>query len=156
LRADRIDEIDCPRYANGQKKPDNGILPLLHPVMQFLADKGHRVRGYSRVLFVEVYKSKKEGRGCTKMDAERMKRRLSWTLHLHSAGTYDEFKEAVITVIEHHFNNHDSCGDWCKAASGTEEEVRQTGLRFRCKVRNKELYLFLKKHHDEFKVDAKL
>jgi hypothetical protein len=83
LRADRINEIDCPRYANGQKKPDNGLLPLLHPVMQFLADKGHHVRGYSRVLFVEVYKSKKEGCGCTKMDAERMKRRLSWTLRLH-------------------------------------------------------------------------
>jgi hypothetical protein len=53
-------------------------------------------------------------------------------------------------------NNHDSYRDWCKAALGTEEEVRQTGLWFRCKVRNKELYLFLKKHHNKLMVDAKL
>jgi hypothetical protein len=52
------------------------------------------------------------------MDAERMKRRLSWTLRLHSAGTYEEFKEAVVTVLEHHFNNHEYCGDWCKAMAG--------------------------------------
>jgi hypothetical protein len=68
----------------------------------------------------------------------------------------DKFKVAFVAVLEHHFNNHDSCGDWCKAVLGTEEEMRQTGLRFRCKVHNKELYLFLKKHDDKFMVDAKL
>jgi hypothetical protein len=27
LRAERSTKIDCPRYANGQKKPDNGLPP---------------------------------------------------------------------------------------------------------------------------------
>jgi hypothetical protein len=147
---------DWPRYSNGQKKPDNGLLPLLHRAITFLADKGHRTRGYARVLFAESMKSKKNGCGCTKLDAERMKRRMSWTLRLHSNGTYAEFRKAVLAVLEHHFNNHQHCAEWCKSATGTVEEIRESGLRFRCKVRNKELYLFLKGHHEQFMEDAKL
>jgi hypothetical protein len=156
LAANSISEDECPRYANGKKKPDNGLLPIEHPVIEFLDDKGHRVRGYARVIFAEACKSKKDGCGCTKMDAERMKRRLSWTLRLHSAGTYPQFTLAVSAVLEHHFNCHEHCGDWCQAGKGTEQEVRESRLRLRCKIRDKELYLFLKKHHDEFMVEAKL
>jgi hypothetical protein len=147
---------DWPRYANGAKKPDNGLLPILHAAIAFLADKGHRNRGYSRVIFAEAMKSKKDGCGCTKLDAERMKRRMSWTLRLHSHGTFPEFQRAVLAVLEHHFNNHEHCEAWCKAAHGTEEEIREQGLRFRCKVRNKKLYEFLKKHHEKFSEETKL
>jgi hypothetical protein len=64
---------DWLRYSNGQKKPDNGLLPLLHQAIAFLADKGHRARGYARVLFTKALKSKKNDCGCTKLDAKRMK-----------------------------------------------------------------------------------
>jgi hypothetical protein len=50
---------DWSRYSNGQKKPNNGFLPLLHHVITFLADKGHQTRGYARVLFTEALKFKK-------------------------------------------------------------------------------------------------
>jgi ribosomal protein L37AE/L43A len=108
------------------------------------------------VMFCEAAKSKKKGCGMTKMDAERMKRRMSWTLRLHSTGTYEKFRTAVTAVLEHHFNNHLFCADWCQAANGTEEEIRESGLRFRDKIRNKDLYLFLKGHHDQFMEDSKL
>jgi hypothetical protein len=97
---------DWPRYANGKKKPDNGLLPILHAIIKFLADRGHCRRGHIRVYFAEAGKSKKDGCGCTKTDAERMKRRMSWTLRLHCGGTYEEFWTAVLAVLEHHFNNH--------------------------------------------------
>ena len=159
-----IDALQCtiddwPRYGKdgkGAKKPDNGLLPILHAAINFLADKGHRNRGYSRVIFTEAMKSKKDGCGCTKVDAERMKHRMSWTLRLHSLGTFPEFQRAVLAVLEHHFNNHDHCEAWCKHAGGTEEEIRESGLRFRCKVRNKKLYEFLKKHHEQFMEESKL
>jgi hypothetical protein len=156
LAAGRATERECPRYKNGQKKPDHGQLPVEHAAIQFLADKGHRVRGYARVIFAEASQSKKYGCGCTKMDAERMKRRLSWTLRLHSGGTYKEFETAVEAVLEHHFNNHEFCGDWCKAREGTEEQLKETELRFRCKRRHKDLYDFLEKHHREFMQEEKL
>jgi hypothetical protein len=157
LAASVITDADWPRYANGKKKPDNGLLSLLHAIIRFLADKGYRVRGYSRFLFAEAIKSIANGCGCTKVDAERIKRRLSWTLRLHCLfGIYEQFQTAVLAVLEHHFNNHQFCGNWCKSTSGTAEEVSAAGLRFRCKERNKELYLVLKKHHEEFMEESKL
>jgi hypothetical protein len=64
-------------------------------------------------------------------------------------------KKAVVAVLEHHFDDHDYCTDWCQARKGTEKEVRDSGLQFRCKICNKELYLFLKKNHEEFMADTK-
>jgi hypothetical protein len=153
----KMTDAEWPRYVNGQKRPDNGLLPLLHAIIKFLADKGHRVRGFTSFLFAESVKSiSANGCGCTKVDAERMKRRLSWTLHLHCFGTYEEFKTAVLAVLEHHFNNHTFCGDWCKSGHGTREEIRETGLRFRCKTRNNALYIVMKKHHEKFMEEGKL
>jgi hypothetical protein len=159
IEAGEMLEADWPRYKNGTgaKKPDNGLLPILHAIIILLADKGHRVRGYSSKLFAEAYKSKKMGCGMSKLDAERMKRRLSWTLKLHCGGTYEDFKKAVQAVLEHHFGNHEFCADWCEARNGTAAEVREKGMRFRKKDDFKgELYLFLKAHHEEFMVDEKL
>jgi hypothetical protein len=101
----------------------------LHVIIVFLTDKGHPVRGYSHVLSAEANKSKKDGCGCTKMDAEGMKRRLSWTLQLHCLGTYEQLKTAVQAVLGgHHFDNHEFCADWYESAKRTEEVVRETGL----------------------------
>ena len=75
-----------------EKKPDTGLLPLDHPDITFLADKGHRTRTYGSKLFAEAAKSKKNGCGMTKVDAERMKRRLSYTLRLHTGGLTKNLK----------------------------------------------------------------
>jgi hypothetical protein len=103
---------DWPHYSNGQKKSDNGLLPLLHQAITFLANKGHQTHGYARVLFTEASKSKKNGYGCTKLDAERMKQWMGWTLRLHSNGMSAKFRQAVLAVLEHHFKNHQHCADW--------------------------------------------
>jgi hypothetical protein len=147
---------DWPGYANGKKKPDNGLLPILHAAITFLADKGHRNRGCSSVIFKEAMKSKKDGCGCAKIYAERMKHRMSWTLRLHSRGTFLQFQTAVKAVLEHHFNNHEHCEVWCKHGHGMEEEKCASRFRFRCKGRNKELYLCLKQHHEKFMEESKL
>jgi hypothetical protein len=31
--------VDVPRYKDGKKKPDNGVLPVEHPSIIWLADK---------------------------------------------------------------------------------------------------------------------
>ena len=40
----RMTEGEWPRNNSGRRKPDNGLLPVKHPAIKFLADKGHRVR----------------------------------------------------------------------------------------------------------------
>jgi hypothetical protein len=67
--------------------------------------------------------------GVTKIDAERMKRRLSWTLRIRTGGTLEEFQEHLTAVLEHHFNNYDHCGDWCKAKGMNDEFMEEDKLR---------------------------
>ena len=51
------DEVDywmrfeVPRDATGKKKPDNGLLPIDHPAIMWLADKDHHVRQFANKLF---------------------------------------------------------------------------------------------------------
>jgi hypothetical protein len=82
---DKLQATTCnwPKHANSAKKTDKGLLPILHAAIAFLADKDHRNRGHCRVIFAEAMKSKKDGCGCTKTDAKRMKRLMSWMLPLH-------------------------------------------------------------------------
>ncbi len=63
-------------------------------------------------------------------------------------------RKAMTAVLEHHFDNHQYCSDWCKSAKGAEEEIRESGIRFRYKERKKDLYLLLKKHHDKSREDT--
>jgi hypothetical protein len=93
-------------------------------------------------------KIKAERFGCIGIDAERMKRRMSWTLRLYASGSFEDFQTAVTAVLEHHFNNHDHCGTWCKAKYGSDAEKKE--LRFRCKTTNHAMYLLFKSHHDQF------
>jgi hypothetical protein len=60
-------------------------------------------------------------------------------------------KIAVRAVLEHHFDNHEFCGDWCVSATGTAEEWEK--LRFRkCAIKN---FTLLWKHHEQFMEDEK-
>jgi hypothetical protein len=36
--------VEVPRYKDGKKKPDDGVFPIEHPSIMWLADKGHCVR----------------------------------------------------------------------------------------------------------------
>ena len=105
------------------------------------------MRNYAKFFFALALKSKLEKMGCTGVDAERMKQRMSWTLRLFGGGTFEEFLRAFQAVLEHHFDNHELCATWCteKSALGTEKK-----RIFRCKEKNKDMYLCFKKHHDQF------
>jgi hypothetical protein len=92
----------------------------------------------------------------TKVDAERMKRRMSHALRLHAKGTHKQFSDSVRAALERHFNNHAFCGDWCPGnKDATEEEVSSSGLKFCCKIRSKDMHLVMKKRHDEFMEEEK-
>jgi hypothetical protein len=94
----------------------------------------------------------------TKVNAERMKRRMSHTLRLNTKGACHEFRVAVTAVPEHHFDVCEFCGAWCPPRTeGSEGDVsNKGGLRFRCKTRNKDMHLSMKKNHEEFMEDGKL
>jgi hypothetical protein len=117
IEAEKMKKEEWPRY-NGKgavKKPDNGKLPLNHLLINFLADKGHRVRGYAKKYFTLAALCEEKNLGCTKLDAEQMTRQTSWALRITPKGTFDKFKTALMAALKHHFDNHEHCGGWCKA-----------------------------------------
>jgi hypothetical protein len=42
---------ELPKYDSRRFKPDNGLLPIDHPSIIWLADKGHHVRQFASKLF---------------------------------------------------------------------------------------------------------
>jgi hypothetical protein len=112
ILASQLTDALWPRFDSGRKKPNSGLLSVNHPKIVFLADKGHMVRSFTRKHFALANKKTKECKlGCTTADAERMKRRLSWTMCLRTKGSYEEFRIAVLACLEHQLDNHKPCLD---------------------------------------------
>jgi hypothetical protein len=57
------------------------------------------------------------------------------------------FQRAAKAVLEHHFNNHKFCDEWCPWKKWGEEERIFKELKYRCKEADKELYLQFCKLH---------
>jgi hypothetical protein len=113
------------------KKTDNGLLPVDHPSIVWLADKGHRVCQFANKLF-KLARKKKSDCEATNLDAERLKRNLSFAICTHCL--YKDvscMRATVENVLEHHFNNHEDCGEWCKVKQLEGDELVESMLHYR-------------------------
>jgi hypothetical protein len=140
-----LDEKGLPRPTNKQgipktaKRDDKGRLPKDHPVIVFLADLSHRIRTYAKYL----YALKKVGRKTSEMndvDCLRLKRNFAWWLFSGIQLSYEEFRDAAMSPVLHHFNDHSKCGTWCRHRDKTEDQLGLL-LKYRCKEKNNKLYL---------------
>ena len=77
-----------------------------------MADKNHRVRTYGSRLWRLACAAKKTST-ISKTDACRPQGNLSYMVHMYCDSDFDMFKQAAKAVLEHHFHNHESCGEWC-------------------------------------------
>jgi hypothetical protein len=50
--------------------------------------------------------------------------------------SFKKFKKAAKAVMEHHFNNHKLCGEWCPANNWKEDEKQLKKLKYGCKVKH--------------------
>jgi hypothetical protein len=73
-------------------------------------------------------------------------KRLSWTLRLHCLPRPN-------AVLEHHFDNHEFCGD-CVSATDSRRKREKLATFSPKSAYNKELYL-VKKHHEQFMEDER-
>jgi hypothetical protein len=151
-----VGKIDrWPRYAlkdkkrRGAKKPDNGLLPITHPEITWLADKNHRIRQVAKKIFGLCLKKKEECIG-NNHDAERMKRCLSYAVRQNSNDDSAVLKAAIRQVTEHHFGNHDDCGSWCRVRPLTGVDRQEANLRYRRKREEQIFYENVKTIVDEF------
>jgi hypothetical protein len=126
----------------GRMKPDKGELPMDHPIIIKHSDPIHFVKNYKGELFVLVYLPKGKSETC-KADALRLSRNLAYMLKQQIAKencTFEDFMKAGEASFEHHWNNHEHCGDWCQALSWTAEEKEAKKGKFRDKEKNPKEY----------------
>jgi hypothetical protein len=141
---------DVPRDDDGKKLNDMGLLPITHPEIHWLADKGHRVRQFASKLFKLCGKKKAECEG-NNLDAERLKRNLSFAIRINCmCRDIQVLKDAVESVLEHHFNDHRLCGEWCQVKNLVGQEREEARLRYRNKEKNANFYLQVKEIFEEF------
>jgi len=53
-------------------------------------------------------------------------------------------------VLEHHFDNHEHCGDWCRRKDLTEDQRKESNKFYRCKVKDKSLHEWLQQNLAQF------
>jgi hypothetical protein len=79
-----------------------------------------------------------------------MKRNFAYMIHMYRHDSFAKFKVAAKAVLEHHFNNHVFCGEWCPAEKWKDDEVQRKALKYRCKVSNAELYQQMSTIHNAY------
>jgi hypothetical protein len=81
----------------------------------------------------------------------QLKRNLSYAIRINcGADSVETLKNAVKSVLEHHFGNHSMCGDWCIFRGLEGEELEEAKVKYRCKEKNNKFYLQVKALFEEF------
>jgi hypothetical protein len=75
------------------------------------------------------------------VDCLRLKRSYAWWLFSGRRLSFMEFKKSAKSPVLHQFNDHTTCGTWCKHREKGEKELKELN-KYRCKVKNDKLYLF--------------
>jgi hypothetical protein len=124
-------------------RPDNGKLPGDVPEPMFVADPNHRRKGLTGEL-IKLDMSRKDIKlTMTRMDSTRIGKNFGYMARTLKNQPQEEFETAAASVLEHHFDCHDYCGDWCKRKSESEEQRKSSVKYYRCKTRDAKLYLLL-------------
>jgi len=133
--------------SNGKQvvRPDHGEIPARMPEPSFDADPNHRKKLVGKVLWGLAKKKVDEKKTMTKCDAMRLQRcYLFMARQLKYKTTDDDMLKSAQAVLEHHFDNHAHCGDWCVRKDQTDEQKKEKKKFYRCKEEDKELYDYLK------------
>jgi hypothetical protein len=79
----------------------------------------------------------------TRMDSIRIGKNFGYMACTLTRHPVDQYVEAAKACLEHHFDNHVYCGEWCKRKHETEEEKKKLIKYYRCKEKDAKLYALL-------------
>ena len=123
-------------------RPDHGELNYPAPESKFLADPAHRKKTLRNKLCKVLGRKKKERCGFSPADIIRLCTNFAHMSRQLPSLMECEWVDAAKAVLEHHFDNHEYCGDFCKRAQEILDNVNN-GKFYRNKEEDKELYNIL-------------
>jgi hypothetical protein len=139
-----------------QPRPDKGKLPGHVPEPLFVADPNHRRKGLTGVL-IGLDKEKVHIRQTmTRMDSTRIGKNFAYMARTLKERPCEEFVDAAKAVLEHHFDNHQYCGDWCKRKHETQAQRDRVVKYYRNKQNDAKLYAILHEKISRFITADKL
>jgi hypothetical protein len=112
-----------PNKGDPQDRPDNGKLPAYMPEPVFVADPNHRRKVFTGLLLKMVEKNVSERHTLNRNDTLRLEKNFGYMARCLPGRPESEFVDAGKAVIEHHFDNHQYCGQWCPRRLLTPDEM---------------------------------
>jgi hypothetical protein len=115
---------------------------LKYPVPQptFLADPAHRKKTFKNRLYALKGKGVALSHGMEDGDILRLQLYFIYFVRQLRDLPEDEWTTKARAVLEHHFDVHEFCGDWCKRKAETAAEKETSNKAYRCKTKHEQLY----------------
>jgi hypothetical protein len=129
-------------------RPDRGLLRRDYPEPTWLNDPSHRGKTLAGDLRSIEKQPKAISKGINKVDCIKVQSNFGCMIKQLKDAPESEWECKATCVLEHHFDNHEHCGSWClrklKSEKERDEDRRQPGKFYRCKVRDIVQYQLLK------------
>lgn len=128
-----------------QDRPDGfGQLPGDIPEPRFVSDPNHRKKILTGELRALAKLKVAHKMTMTKMDAIRLGKNFGYMIRALPNRPKDKHVDDAKAVLEHHFDEHKWCGDWCLRKKQTPEQRQRTNQHHRSKTKDALLYEKLK------------
>jgi hypothetical protein len=132
-----------PNKGKGHVRPDRGRLPADIPEPSFVADPNHRKKVLTGEL-IALDKGKVADKATmTRMDSTRLGKNFGYMIRTLKDMNESLYETAGSAVLEHHFDNHEHCGQWCRRRTMTEAQRHASTRYYRCKTKDAKLYKIL-------------
>jgi hypothetical protein len=135
-------------------RPDKGQLRREYPEPKWLNDPSHRGKTLGGDLRSIEKQPKSVSKGINKIDCIKLHRNFGYMVKQLKEAPQDEWEHRGKAVLEHHFENHEFCGLWCKRktkeASELAEDRTKPGRYYHCKHRDVSEYELLKAIVDKY------
>jgi hypothetical protein len=132
-----------PNMGDMQQRADFGRLPGHIPEPSFVADPNHRKKVWGNVLYPLMTKSVKARFHLSNMDITRLVKNFGYMVKGLKRLPEEKFLSAANAVLDHHFDEHKSCGAWCKRRRLNSEQREASARFYRCMEKDAGMYKML-------------
>jgi hypothetical protein len=132
-----------PNQGKPHPRPDRGRLPADIPEPSFVADPNHRKKVLTGELIALDKAKVSEKATMTRMDSTRIGKNFGYMIRTLKDLQECQYVNAGKAVLEHHFDNHDHCGPWCRRRTMSLVERQQNERYYRSKTTDAKLYVIL-------------
>jgi hypothetical protein len=131
-----------PNKGKLQDRPDKGRLKAVVPEPLFVADPNHRRKVLTGELVALADEKVAVKETMTKMDSTRIGKNFGYFIRALPRMDECQYIDAARAVIEHHFDDHTYCGQWCPRKGMTADQLKASERYYRSKDKESDAKLY--------------